>query len=216
MIKLKSLLKKILKESVLRGEWWIEDGHATFADGDVGDMNHEAHVINRLRLGIYDELGVDINGHDDFVPDPAELKDKIFDEIGDELTPEELELWNEDEIYRVIISYIKRNSNQDITNILHYMRGHNDKGQSLDVREYALIHWKWQRVKGNVVQTQTLTSDDLKNIVNGLYDAYGEELEEGHTFNIEVMATRSWYQEVPMSALETLNPSKLNEYRSRY
>ena len=33
----------------IRGEYWIIDGSATFADGDVGDMNHEGYAIDHAR-----------------------------------------------------------------------------------------------------------------------------------------------------------------------
>ncbi len=218
----------LLTEVNLRGEWWFEDGNATFADGDVGDMNHEAHVISRLKCQILDSLSVDVSDYE-HIPEFYDLKDEIFQNIGDELTPEELEDWKQDEINSVIASYLTRHGESNIKERLQYIRGHSDKGQTLDVREYALTHWGWQRVKGNVIQTQTLTSKDLQNIVNGLGEAYNEELDEKDeenvsednpfgevTFNIEVMSTRSWYTGIPISVLEKKNPVALNPYRTRY
>ena len=36
----------------IKGEYWIYDGNVDFADGDVGDYNHESiamsHVFNKL------------------------------------------------------------------------------------------------------------------------------------------------------------------------
>jgi len=35
-------------EIELQGEYWFdENGNTMYADGDVGDMNHEAYVIQR-------------------------------------------------------------------------------------------------------------------------------------------------------------------------
>lgn len=238
MIKLVNLIKEIfapilITEGRIQGEWWFQDGHAVYADGDVGDMNHEAYVLDALRRQVLDALGVDTSNYD-VLPDigSSNIRDEIFDGIKDELTPEEVEQWQEHNDYNaVIISYLTRKGQGDIKDILYYLRGHDDKGQSLDVRNYALIHWGWQRVKENNIQTQTLTSQDLSNIMNGLYDAYGEELDDNdndqsniselnplgeQTFNIEVMSTRSWYEDVPISILEKKNPAALNPYRSRY
>lgn len=51
-----SWFKKIalIKTAQLRGEWFLDDnGDATFADGDIGDYNHEAYA---LQVKIPDEL----------------------------------------------------------------------------------------------------------------------------------------------------------------
>jgi len=232
MIKLKSLLKSfLLKENRnIQGEWWFQDGNAVYADGDVGDMNHEAYVIDILKRQILDALDVDTSNYD-FVPyiNDDEISNEIFSNIKDELTPEELQKWEDGEIGTVIISYLTRQGEKDIKNILYYIRGRDDKGHTLDPREYALVHWGWQRVKTNNIQTQTLTSKDLSNIVSGLYEAYGDALEETNpdnitdenptgepTFNIEVMSTRSWYEGIPISVLEKKSATALNSYRHRY
>ena len=52
MIKLMTIIENLLKESKFRGEWWFQEGQAVFADGDVGDMNHEAVVIETLKRNI--------------------------------------------------------------------------------------------------------------------------------------------------------------------
>lgn len=37
------------KEAEIPGEWWIDDsGYATFADGDIGDYNHEAIALQAM------------------------------------------------------------------------------------------------------------------------------------------------------------------------
>ena len=228
---LKRLIREVVSllfERQLRGEWWFEDGSAVFADGDVGDMNHEAHVIDLLRRGILDALGVDAGSYD-YAPDFNDIKDEIIQSIGNDLNAEELEAWKNDEFAEVIVSYLKRNGDDKIDDKIYYIRGHDSKGKTLDVRDYALINWGWQRVKGNVIQTQTLTSKDLSNIVSGILDAYHEELEDKdeerisdtnpygeHTFNIEVISTRSWYGDIPMSVLEKKDPMSLQPYRTRY
>ncbi len=209
-----SLSKKTpLYESTLRGEWWFQDGQAVYADGDTGDMNHEAFVIDSLRRQIIDELGADADGLD-YVGDFDAVADDIFNSIGDEFTPEEKEQWSNEQYTSVIWSYLKRTGNKNLLEKMAYAFSNTH-----DPREYALIHWKWQRVKGNNIQTQTLTEQDLKNIVRGLSDAYGDDINdenEDPSFNIEVMSTRSWYSDIPMSVLEKKSVTALNAYRTRY
>lgn len=52
--KVTSRLDLLQKIAVLNGEWFIDDGgHATFADGDIGDLNHEAYALQSM---VPDEL----------------------------------------------------------------------------------------------------------------------------------------------------------------
>ena len=34
--------------SEIRGEYWIEDGYVNFADGDIGDANHEMIAVSAI------------------------------------------------------------------------------------------------------------------------------------------------------------------------
>lgn len=224
MIKLQDLIKEIVSvvlENQLRGEWWIQDGQAVFADGDVGDMNHEAIVIDSLRREILSSFGIDAN--EEYVGDFDKYANQIFEEIGNELNSQELEDWKEEQYGNVLISYFKRTNNSEMLKKMEYAWGRGD------AREYALVNWGWQRVKQNIIQTQTLTSKDMNNIVSGIWEAYNSELEDTdeeriseenptgeHTFDIEVMATRSLYRDIPWSVLEKKNSTALNPYRTRY
>ena len=72
-----SWFKKIvnIKRASIRGEWFINDsGQSTFADGDIGDLNHEAAAIQAK------------------VPEEHEERfgEYIFGGL-EELTPEEVE-----------------------------------------------------------------------------------------------------------------------------
>lgn len=40
----------------VRGEYWIQDGRADFADGDVGDQNHEMIALNSVAADHVEEL----------------------------------------------------------------------------------------------------------------------------------------------------------------
>lgn len=216
---LKLLIKEIvttaLREMNLRGEWWFQDGQAVFADGDSGDMNHEAYVVDSLKRDILDSLGVDTGG-DVYAPNFYEVSDEIFENIKDELTPEQQQRWMEGsnaDIEEILKEYFQAQNDAENLEKFSYMNS-----PTLDPREYALKHWGWQRVKGNVIQTQTMTERDIRNITDGLWEAYGNELEEdpNTTFEIEVMATRSYYVDVPWVVLQKDSTTALNPYRTRY
>jgi hypothetical protein len=80
-----------------------------------------------------------------------------------------------------------------------------------DLREYAMVQWGWKRLEGNNVETNTLTSQDLRNIANGLYDAFNEEAERD-MFNIYVMSNNKWYENVPFHIIEQANPMKIRGF----
>ena len=215
-------LSKFKKEPLnertnLVGEWWIDNhGEAMFADGDVGDMNHEAYVIQYLTneflnfFGLDDQEKGDLSQYEEDVADVLRSKGVITDENEEDFSNDP---WN------FVYEWLKTQN---------YMK---DEGQlqeaffialgstQRDAREYALKHWKWKRMKGNVIQTQQLTPEDLKIIVSGVHNAYGDQMEDEDvdpTFGLEVMATRSWYGDIPLSVLEKKSTMALNQYRSRY
>lgn len=210
MIKEVGTPKLSLQEADLQGEWWFQGGQAMFADGDTGDINHEAMAEDALRREILDDLGVDASDNE-YVGDFDELAGEIFDSIGDEFTPAEKEGWSAGNYISVILSYFKQKGNKEALEKMAYAFS-----SDRDPREYALIHWGWQRVKGNVIQTQTLTEQDLSNIVSGLDDAYADEMDDSTVFDIEVMSSHTFYSDVPLSVLESRNLIALNPYRSKY
>jgi len=154
------------------GEWWIIDGQASFADAEIGDMNHSGYVIDSI-----------LSNHD--------------------LEPERFDLTKENEQSLKLKGF----SDEEISVLL-------DK---TDPRAYAMKKWGWKRVQGNNVQTQTLTTDDLKDIANGLYDI-NDELSENDetTFNIEVVSTGAYYTSVPYRIISDENPGALRIYDSSY
>jgi len=54
-LRLSEFSKKLFRESSVRGEFWIMDSHVSFADGDIGDMNHNGYVIDHVRRTFCDD-----------------------------------------------------------------------------------------------------------------------------------------------------------------
>lgn len=157
--------KELSKIAYIRGEWWIIDGNAEFADDNT---NHSGIVLDHI-----------LSNHD-IDPDRFDLSkvnDKILLEQG--ISQEE-------------IDYIFDRK---------------------DPREYGLEKLGWKRVHGNNIQTQTLTSEDLKSIENGLYDIDEEVAEKQEEFNIEVRGNGMFFRDVPYSVIESGNLSEILEFR---
>lgn len=193
-----SLLKKY---AAIRGEYWIdENGTALYADGDVGDMNHEMYVLEQLIANILMYFDIEIDEFKEL--DISEYYDELYEAIDDE--------------YK---SSFKASPDETIKHILEEkgMKNVEDVFNAFikdDPREFALKNWGWKRVQGNNIQTMNLTSKDLKIINSGLWDIVGEE--EDETFDIEVYATHDVYEDVPVEVIESENPSKLLPYKRRF
>lgn len=201
------------KAQTLQGEWWIADGQVLYADGDIGDMNHEAYVIDSIkRKYAYDEFT-----NNEWI-DWDEFKIALAKEQYEEKYEQ-----NQQNQHIMDFETLKKNFPEKIEDM--YLAKLKELGMTNeeyrlaegfgDAREYGLKHLGWKRVKQNNVQTQTLTQDDLKDIANGLWEAYDEECQK-ETFNIEVNSTRTIYNDVPYQLISDGAPSALMEYRSNY
>ena len=193
------------KRAQLNGEWWIADGNLLFADGDIGDLNHEAYVIDAIkRKYAYDEF--DHGEYIDWDAFKLELAKEYFIEQYDETIAEKLlqdPKQTED-------AYLKKLKEMGMTNEEYSLA----EGFG-DARDYGMKNLGWKRVKQNNIQTETLTHDDLKDIANGLWEAYDEECNK-ETFNIEVNSTRTIYDDIPYALISDGDPSALMPYRRGY
>jgi hypothetical protein len=216
------LQENVLTETKLRGEWWIDNhGQATFADGDAGDVNHEGVVRDYL---IREFLGYfDIESDEEYVEPLGKYEDQIkqhFVEEGNINNEVDSEKYDNDPARYML-------------KVLGSRRVIKDKKQlafaffiaygttSRDAREYALVYWKWKRVKGEWIETWNLTSEDVKIMYRGLWDAYSdalgepEEGEEEPVFNIEVRSNNTRYYNVPIEVMKSGNVMALYQYRNK-
>jgi hypothetical protein len=192
--------------SNLRGEWWIIDSQAIFADSDVGEMGHEAHVVDSVqRKYAYDEFANEYVDWDGFKKELA--MEEFEEQYGKRPTEEYYQKYKN----KMEDLYLKKLKEMGITNE-EYMIA---EGMG-DARQYGMEHLGWKRIAGNNIQTQFLTHDDLKNIANGLYDAYDEEIEDGTLFNIEVNSTNVIYRDVPYYLISDGSPSQIQDYGMKY
>lgn len=202
---------KLLKTSQLQGEWWIQDGSAYSADGDIDEMNHEAMVIQQAQYDIMD-------AEEEWEMWKQSTALEILNEREEEL--KENEEMNEAELYKIweMKNNIDYHADEVIYNNLEnlgidlnlYLVA---DGQG-DARLYGMQFYGWKRVEGRHIETWTLSRDDLNSIADGIYDAYGEIAEKA-LYNIEVRNPAKYYANIPYQVIEDANPAKLREYDLR-
>ena len=189
------------------GEWWIIDGQAIYADGDVGDMNHSGYVMEHVAHEIADMMGYSF--------------DDEFFEWGDIQTRIIENMVNEGELNQKILSDLTTKQFEKIALkngvTQEQLDAINDR---IDPRDYGMQHLGWKRVQGSNVQTFTMSSDDLRNIAQGLDDTLDEDIEGEDTrdpeYTIEVLATRKIYYGVPLSVINKANPMEIVTYGGDY
>ena len=206
-----------LEGSSFNGEYWIEDNYVQMADSNI-DMGHEAIVIQSASSGVLSSIGIDAD--EPYLPD---MEDEIYEVISDYL-PEDIQKMYADGDLSIIEALKEYNK--------HSL--HDSKFDELvdaaydriDVRRFAMKTWGWKAIRGKVVDTWNLTSNDLKQIANGLSDAYSNEIEEydsektdehgykGPYFDIEVYSRGDYYSSVPLDVIENYDVSKLMPYRT--
>jgi hypothetical protein len=188
--------------SRLRGEWWLIGGGAEFADQEAGDMGHEGMAIQHVTNDLIDALGINGNGE-------TVLLNEYKGEVEDVVQPREGET-----VVQALVRWLKENAGPEMESKAEEMVGIAwDAGG--DAREYALENWGWQRVKGNTVETYTLTHDDMSNMASGLSDVLEEEGVDDDadpTFTLYVMSNQKYFTEVPYSVIQSGDVSKLREY----
>lgn len=170
----------------IHGEYWInESGQALFADGDIGDYNHAAYVLETLQYEVAETFG--IYNHEGITPEDEFFKqiiEKIIEEAP-ELEQTINQLKKKNQVEKIVIQKLKESGYSDklANDMVYTLLGF------MDPRDFAIIHWGWKRVLDNMVETYTLTPNDMKTIANGLYDIE-PQLSPQAVFTIEIVSNR--------------------------
>jgi hypothetical protein len=197
----------------ISGEWWIIDGNANFADGDIGDLNHEAYVIQFASEKILSELGIDLsriddvgslNNHEDLIieilaNDSDFVKKYLSDDLGEEI--EDLhavkEVLNYDPA-KAIINYLKEKSKlTDIDDLVMIGYG----SSSIDVRLFSMKNWGWKRVANSAIETWTFSEKDFNDIKSGLYEIINDEDISDKTCWLEIRSRKFAVDNFPIEIL---------------
>ena len=198
------------KLAEIGGEWWIVDGSVEFADGDIGDFNHAAIVINHIQ-----------SKYMDMESDWDSFRHRLSRERYEELLSSSknkgkiTEQWQKYEAVGACDPFFYMPKLKEL--------GMSDEEISIcegggDPVSYGVENLGWKRVHGNNIQTYYLTPNDLKNIANGIFDAAGATDEEelaDELFTIQVDSTGKTYCDVPWSVLSSENLAEISQYRYR-
>jgi hypothetical protein len=222
------LLEHLLLEYSNGGEYWIDDsGGIQYADGDIGDYNHESIIMMR-EVGVV--CGVFNVDFDDETPTEMRYVDlkrlrRIFDALNDagyikDGTADEIT--DASDIEEPLIKYLHDNnpykSADQLEEALEVVGLKNGK---TDARDYGMKWLGYVRVKNNDVQTWYLRSEDMRNIASGLSSiledrgAYDDDEADEEKFNIEVVASGKYYQDVPMSVIDECDVMKIALYENK-
>lgn len=153
----------------LQGEWWIDDtGYAQFADGDIGDQNHETIAFwAALGINLDDELvGV-------YAKERAmESITEHLQETGAAFSPEEI---------RDSLDYVTPGGLSEEQAIGLLALGADAKaveffsGDGGDARDYMMVERAWIRVDDNNFQLWTLDDEALGRIRDFVNNEYPED-----------------------------------------
>ena len=157
----------------IEGEYWFdESGTPMYADGSVGDMNHESYVQDRCAgevLGYFniysdDQPPANLDNHIDEI---VQILIKHLGVVDDEKREE-----IEDDPYDALIDYLKTQTTMKgpIDEMVHIARGGAEDG-----REFAIKEWGWSRVHQNHIEVKELTPKQLKIVASGINSALDQE-----------------------------------------
>lgn len=230
-------INEIIKESHDRGEWWIDEGGSTvFADGDVGDYNHEAIVIQSLAREILSHFGIEEEDPGTLDNYEESIKESLI--ADGRLDEEEIAGWD-----NMQSSKYRGPSDVITKKLLEDKVYDNEKqatqavliayGSSRDARDYAMEYWRWKIMKteGSDIEIQTwhLKPDDLGIIVRGIWEIMGEDNPDdpedsdnvvgddgypGPRINVTVQASGKIFRDIPLAVLEKKMPQYLHNYQS--
>ena len=195
------------------GEWWLVEGQAHFADGDVGDINHLGFLFDTLAS----ELAEALVAHEEFSDlglllrsgceaehglDPPMLRQEILD-----WSDQAARRTGRDELYEDPYTVLREAIDWDETrwDIL------TDDGDNNDGRLWAIEHRGWVRLADNRLECWKITKSVLKMISDALWDVY-EDDSYRQKFTIEERSSNTLYKDVPYATIADAAPSKLREH----
>jgi hypothetical protein len=183
---------QMLKLSQFRGEFWIQGGQAMGADGEINDYNHEGMAIETAQQMIMDNEG----DWEEWKQNAA--KEKYQEALQQATTPQlqqQVQMkWNDDGGEEFLMEALREQGVENATYMVAEGMG--------DVRKWAMEHLGWKRLQGVNVETWNILPADLRDIADGVWDAYQDPAETGN-FNIYVGSQDKWFYEVPFADIAT-------------
>lgn len=156
----------------IRGEYWIVDGRADFADGDVGDQNHEMIALNSVAA---DHLGAIYNYARDVgldrLPSLASLEDEPLQSCQSLLKLLEGRLGAEHGDENRIRQALSAGCEIDPETLSLIMQDRN----SVDPRLYVMRRYGWIAVRSNNIEVFGYDQNKRREIVSGVEEILDQE-----------------------------------------
>lgn len=186
----------------IHGEYWIIDGSVDFADGDIGDRNHEGiaidHIISQYSdrvESMAEDLGIDASKINSYGEPDSEAMTKVLNSIHDYLVE-----GPEDE--RVDPETLMSKQQAD-AHIMEELGCDADAYEILngggDARSYVMEHLGWIAVRSNNVELFGYDAGRQKEIADGVGNIlYDEGHEDAEASEVELgiydyKTGKSWY-----------------------
>lgn len=150
------------------GEYWIQDGRVDFADGDVGEQNHEMIALNAIAsehsdnlLDYAEELGVDTERLDKYDENPFSVVSELIQGIHHALVEMGFAP------VQTAAEMIKRlNINMEVYKML---------GGGGDARLYMMKKEGWIAIRSNNIELFGYNEEKRKDLVSGVEEILDQE-----------------------------------------
>lgn len=169
----------------LKGEYWLHGDDVSFADGDVGETNHEGYALDYLRRGVLDTLGV---AYLDYYDWDGLLSGPILDELRSRFETEE-----DDDASYLLLKHAEALGldDMDVAHALGTVK------YAADVRSYMAERYGWVAVWDSRFCVHALTRETAERIAEGasrIAEEQGIEPGEDAEINIFVATTGKTYR----------------------
>ena len=151
----------------IKGEYWIEpDGEILFADGDVGDRNHEGYVLERARQKVLELFGLDSDADR---LDEHEFSRLLTTHLKDEAAPgvDPFAESGTDDLRAPLRAWLVENDSDPESPYTLDELWPAAMDQT-DLRAFAIKEWNWAWVRGNNVAVQSLGPDVRRQLARGM------------------------------------------------
>lgn len=175
----------------ITGEYWLVDGDVNYADGDVGDTNHEGFALDHLRRKILDATGA--WGFNEETYDWDAIKETlpaaIYDSVDFAEEPDgDPDAWETLFEYREQLDLSEGDINQAF-----------ELTGAEDIRTYMARVYGWIAVHRNQFSVWHLTRDAVKTISNAvgdILDQEGNEIDDDSDVELTIFvgATQKTYE----------------------
>ncbi len=151
-------------EETIRGEYWIIDGYVDFADGDIGDRNHEMIAIEHLLhryvdniTSLAEEMGIEFDDPQGFAGVDGELIANVTNEILAQIP---------------VAEFLQRTEMPQDVYVVLFGNG--------DARNYVIVHDGWIAIRNMNIELYGYDARKQKGLADGLWEIMESEGVELH------------------------------------